>query len=188
MEKVELQHLIRACASWEHLDAWPKTVKSIWRTVWTHTDSQSQVCFYMAPRFCFIFYFLLPISLSLIFSKASASKETAAPFVKSESQEMQIGYHQQTCAFGSNTPGLLNIWKYCWEDFDHCRVWKDISNSDSGSRIGEKKEAIRRSQWVHSTQKSDNRLGTEGQSCSGNARNGSGIRVWLAHRGPICNV
>ncbi len=29
--------------------------------------------------------------------------ETAAPFVKSESQEMQIGYHQQ--AFGSNTPG-----------------------------------------------------------------------------------
>lgn len=52
-----------------------------------------------------MFYFLLPISLSLIFSKASASKETAAPFVKSESQEMQIGYHQQTCAFGSNTPG-----------------------------------------------------------------------------------
>uniref|UniRef100_A0A8C2FN82 Si:dkeyp-121d4.3 n=1 Tax=Cyprinus carpio TaxID=7962 RepID=A0A8C2FN82_CYPCA len=38
-------------------------------------------------------------------SQASASKETAAPFVKSESQEMQIGYHQQTCAFGSNTPG-----------------------------------------------------------------------------------
>uniref|UniRef100_A0A672NFV4 Uncharacterized LOC107564218 n=1 Tax=Sinocyclocheilus grahami TaxID=75366 RepID=A0A672NFV4_SINGR len=38
-------------------------------------------------------------------SQASASKETAAPFVKSESQEMQIGYHHQTCAFGSNTPG-----------------------------------------------------------------------------------
>ncbi|KAK2896415.1 hypothetical protein Q8A67_010903 [Cirrhinus molitorella] len=37
-------------------------------------------------------------------SQASASKETAASFVKSESQEMQIGYHQQTCAFGSNTP------------------------------------------------------------------------------------
>ncbi|XP_043111777.1 uncharacterized protein LOC122356783 [Puntigrus tetrazona] len=32
-------------------------------------------------------------------SQASASKEVAAPFVKSESQEMQIGYHQQ--AFGS---------------------------------------------------------------------------------------
>ncbi|KAI2657555.1 Cold shock domain-containing protein E1 [Labeo rohita] len=38
-------------------------------------------------------------------SQASASKETAASFIKSENQEMQIGYHQQTCAFGSNTPG-----------------------------------------------------------------------------------
>ncbi|XP_058651384.1 uncharacterized protein si:dkeyp-121d4.3 isoform X2 [Onychostoma macrolepis] len=38
-------------------------------------------------------------------SQASASKETAAPFVKRESQEMQIGYHQQTSAFGSNTTG-----------------------------------------------------------------------------------
>ncbi|XP_052428926.1 uncharacterized protein si:dkeyp-121d4.3 [Carassius gibelio] len=37
-------------------------------------------------------------------SQASANKETAAPFVKNESQEMQIGYHQKTCAFGSNTP------------------------------------------------------------------------------------
>ncbi|XP_073690348.1 uncharacterized protein [Garra rufa] len=36
-------------------------------------------------------------------SQASASKETAAPFVKSESQEMQIGYHQQT--YGSKKPG-----------------------------------------------------------------------------------
>ncbi|XP_016298678.1 uncharacterized protein LOC107655626 [Sinocyclocheilus anshuiensis] len=38
-------------------------------------------------------------------SQASTSKETAAFFVKSPSQKMQIGYPQQTCAFGSNTPG-----------------------------------------------------------------------------------
>ncbi|XP_048061484.1 uncharacterized protein si:dkeyp-121d4.3 isoform X3 [Megalobrama amblycephala] len=38
-------------------------------------------------------------------SQASASKETTAPFIKSESQEMDIGYRQQTSAFGSNTPG-----------------------------------------------------------------------------------
>ncbi|XP_016099202.1 uncharacterized protein [Sinocyclocheilus grahami] len=38
-------------------------------------------------------------------SQASTSKETAAFFVKSQSQKMQIGYPQQTCAFGSNTPG-----------------------------------------------------------------------------------
>lgn len=43
--------------------------------------------------------------VSLIFFKASASKETTAPFIKSESQEMDIGYRQQTSAFGSNTPG-----------------------------------------------------------------------------------
>ncbi|XP_039546495.1 uncharacterized protein si:dkeyp-121d4.3 isoform X2 [Pimephales promelas] len=38
-------------------------------------------------------------------SQASASKETTAPFSKSESQEMQMGYRQQTSAFGSNRPG-----------------------------------------------------------------------------------
>ncbi|XP_067278698.1 uncharacterized protein si:dkeyp-121d4.3 [Pseudorasbora parva] len=37
-------------------------------------------------------------------SQAPASKETTAP-LKSESQEMQMGYRQQTSAFGSNTPG-----------------------------------------------------------------------------------
>ncbi|XP_077103010.1 uncharacterized protein LOC143753955 isoform X1 [Siphateles boraxobius] len=38
-------------------------------------------------------------------SQASASKETTPPFLKSDRQEMQMGYRQQTSAFGSNTPG-----------------------------------------------------------------------------------
>ncbi len=94
-----------ACASWEHLDAWPKNQGSpSWRNSLNLTLILNfRFVSIWAPGFCFIFYFLTFTLLSLIFSKASPSMETAAPFVKSESQEMQIGYHQQT--FASNTPG-----------------------------------------------------------------------------------
>lgn len=70
-----------------------------------HTDHQSQVCFYLGSWLSFCILFSITYLMYLLFFKASASKETTAPFLKSHSQEMQMGYRQQTSAFGSNTPG-----------------------------------------------------------------------------------
>ncbi len=93
-----------------------------------HSDSQFQVCFYMGSWVLFhILFSHIYITISYLLQGISQHGNCCSFCKEWKSRDANRIPPTDFCL---KYTWLLNIWKYCREDFDHCRVWKGISNSD----------------------------------------------------------